>query len=78
MSAKPAVRGTGPGGRITPEDIRTSAEDLAGGVEGDVQAVRPLMTYVAVGAGLLVVMAAFWLGRRSGRRRSTVVEIRRG
>lgn len=76
MSAQ--VRGSGPGGRITPDDVRAKADELAGGVEQDIQATRPLMMYAATGAVLVVVLAAFWLGRRSGRRKSTVVEIRRG
>jgi hypothetical protein len=71
-------QGTGAGGRITPEDIRAKAEDLAGGVEGKIQAKRPLLTYAAVGGLAVLLLVAFWLGRRSGRRRSTVVEIRRG
>jgi hypothetical protein len=78
VSAKTAAKGTGPGGRITPDDIKAKAGELAGGVEDDIKAVRPTMTYAAVGAGLVVVLVAFWLGRRSGRRKSTVVEIRRG
>ena len=72
------VTGSGPGGHITPDDIRAKAQELAGGVENQVQAARPLLMYAAVGGALLVTLAAFWLGRRSGRRRSTVVEIRRG
>jgi hypothetical protein len=76
--AKADVTGGGPDGRITPDDIRTKAQELAGGVENQVQAARPLLMYAAVGGALLVTLAAFWLGRRSGRRRSTVVEIRRG
>lgn len=75
---KPAATGRGPGGRITPDDIRAKAQELAGGVESQVQAARPLLMYAALGGALLVTLAAFWLGRRSGRRRSTVVEIRRG
>lgn len=71
------VKGSGPGGRITPDDVRAKAEELAGGVEQDVQAARPMMMYAAIGAGLLVVMAAYWLGRRGGKRKSTLVEIRR-
>ena len=47
-------------------------------MEAKAQATRPLLTYAAVGGVVLVALAAFWLGRRSGRRRSTVVEIRRG
>lgn len=73
-----APAGSGPGGRITPDDIRGKLEELAGGVEAKAQAARPLLTYAAVGGVVLVALAAFWLGRRSGRRRSTVVEIRRG
>jgi membrane protein DedA with SNARE-associated domain len=70
--------GTGPGGRITPEDIRAKAGALAGGVEGSVQSAKPLLMYAAVGGALLVVVVSYWLGRRGGRRRSTIVEIRRG
>ncbi len=70
--------GTGPGGRITPEDIRRKADELAGGVREQVDAARPVVNYVAIAGGALVLVAAFLLGRRSGRRRSTIVEIRRG
>lgn len=70
-------RGSGPGGLITPEDIRAKAESLVSGVEGQVQAARPTLTYVAVGGVLLIALIAFLLGRRSGRSRSTFVEIRR-
>lgn len=69
--------GSGPEGRITPDDIRTKAQELVAGVEGQVRSKMPLVTYVAAGAAVAVVLAAFLLGRRSGRRRSTFVEIRR-
>ena len=69
--------GTGPGGTITPEDIKARVESLAGGVEGQVQGKVPLLKYVAIGGAVVLVLAVFMLGRRSGRRRSTVVEIRR-
>ena len=75
---KAAATGSGPGGRITADDIRAKAQELAGGVESQVQSARPLLMYAAVGGAFLVTLAAFWLGRRSGRRRSTVIEIRRG
>ena len=75
---KAAVTGSGPGGRITPDDIRAKAQELAGGVDSKVEPARPLLMYAAVGGAVLFALAAFWLGRRSGRRRSTVVEIRRG
>ena len=72
------AKGSGPGGRVTPDDIRAKVRQLAGGVETQVQAKVPLVRYAAIGSAAVVVLAAFWLGRRSGRRRSTIVEIRRG
>jgi hypothetical protein len=71
------ARGSGPGGLITPDDIRAKAEELVAGVEGQVQSARPTLTYLAVGGVLLLVLVAFFLGRRSGKFRSTLVEIRR-
>ena len=72
-----APKGSGPGGLITPEDIRAKAGELVSGVEGQVQSARPTLTYAAVGGVLLLVFIAFLLGRRSGKFRSTLVEIRR-
>ena len=34
-------QGSGPGGLITPDDIRAKAEELVSGVEGQVQTARP-------------------------------------
>jgi hypothetical protein len=73
----PPPQGSGPGGRITPDDIRAKANALAVGVEGQVESARPVITYAAMGAVLLIAVTAYWLGRRSGRYRSTFVEIRR-
>jgi hypothetical protein len=77
LNGKATPQGSGPGGRITPDDIRAKASELATGVEGQVESARPILTYAAVGAVLLVAVTAYWLGRRSGRTRSTFVEIRR-
>jgi hypothetical protein len=73
-----APRGTGEGGRITPADIRAKAQQVAGGAQSQIRSVRPALNYAALAAGVVVVALAFWLGRHSGRRRSTIVEIRRG
>jgi hypothetical protein len=62
---------------ITPDDIRAKAGELVSGVEGQVQTARPTLTYAAVGGFFLIVIIAFLLGRRSGKFRSTLVEIRR-
>ena len=54
--------GSGPDGRITPEDIRAKAEALAGGVEGSVQSAKPLLMYAAVGGALFVVRRFLLVG----------------
>ncbi len=65
------------GDRITRDDIVGKLRDIQGDVVAVEQDARSMVaTAVAVGIGVVVV-AAFLLGRRRGRRRSTFVEIRR-
>lgn len=70
-------RGSGPDGRIEKADIQAKFEELRGGVDDTTDKARPLLTYVAVGGAVALVVVSFWLGRRRGRRRSTWVEVRR-
>jgi hypothetical protein len=71
VSADPTDR------RITRDDLEAKIRSLQGNVEETRQSA--LSTAIAVGAVVAVgvVAVAFWVGRRSGRRRSTVVEVRR-
>lgn len=73
----PEIHGTGPGGQITRDDIKGKLSELQGDVEETAQNARPWITYAAVGAAVAVIAVAFVLGRKRGRRKSTVVEIRR-
>lgn len=66
-----------PEGRITRQDIEDRLRSLTGGVEEAVDEVRPALIGTAVGAGVLLLLLAYLLGRRSGTHRSAVVEIRR-
>lgn len=64
-------------GRITRADIEGKLRDMRGEVEETAEAAKaPIMAIVA-GVAAVVVIAAFLLGKRRGRRKSTVVEIRR-
>ncbi len=63
--------------RITRADIETKLRDIQGEVHdaGKASAQIAIVAGAAVAVG--VVALAFWMGRRKGRKRTTVVEVRR-
>jgi hypothetical protein len=63
--------------RITRDQIEAKFRELTGGVEEDLESARSQALTVAVGVGIALVAVIFLIGRRSGRRRSAVVEVRR-
>ena len=72
MSAPPKVQG-----RISRADIEAKLRDMRGEVEQTAEAAKAPILAVAGGVAAAVVVLAFLLGKRRGRRKSTVVEIRR-
>lgn len=69
--------GRGTGEKITRDDIEAKLRELRGEVEEGVEVARGVGTVVAVAGVVVLVVAAYWMGRRRGRRRQTVLEIRR-
>lgn len=67
MSAKP----------ITPEDLRAKLDGIRGDVESTAGSAKPIALAAGVAAGVVVLVGVYLLGRRKGKKRSTVVEIRR-
>lgn len=63
--------------RITRDDIEAKLRQMAGDVDGKVEAARPTLIASAVATVAVVAVVAYVLGRRRGRRRAAVVEIRR-
>ena len=63
--------------RITRDDIEASLRGIQTGVEGKVRSQQQKIIRGAGLAAVVVVVLIFVLGRRSGRKRSTIVEIRR-
>ena len=63
--------------RITPEDIEARFRGLVEGVEQRAQVGKKKAMPFAIGAGVLVLLLAYLLGTRVGKKKSTVVEIRR-
>jgi hypothetical protein len=68
---------TAPRGRISRDDIEDKIRELEGGAREQVESARSTVITAGVVAALIVLLLAFLLGTRKGRKRSTVVEIRR-
>lgn len=69
--------GTGPGGRITRSDIESKLRQLQGDVETGVESGREIGKIAAIGGAVLGVFIIYFLGRRHGRKKRTIVEIKR-
>lgn len=62
---------------ITKDDLRAKFSELQGSTEDQVDQARSVVAMGALAAVGVLVIAAFVLGRRRGRKRRTVVEIKR-
>jgi hypothetical protein len=63
--------------RITRDQIEAKFRELTGGVDEEISSARSQAVTVGLAIGVVVVAVIFLIGRRSGRRRSAVVEVRR-
>lgn len=63
--------------KVTRDDLERELRALQGDVRDKVDEKRNTMLIAAGVIGLIVVIVVFLLGRRSGRSKNTVVEIRR-
>ncbi len=63
--------------RITREDLDSTLRSVVGEVEQQATTGARRLLPVAIGAGVAMLLVAYFLGRRVGTTRSTVVEIRR-
>ena len=63
--------------RISRDDIEKKLRGLQGEVADKVEDRKSALTSAAIVGGVVLVVLVFLLGRRSGKRRSTMVEIRR-
>ena len=62
---------------ITRADIEAKFGELRGEVDERTQAAKVPGIAIAVGAVVLTVVAAYWFGKRKGKKRQMVLEIRR-
>jgi hypothetical protein len=63
--------------RITRDQIEAKFRELTGEVTDEAESARTQAVTVGLAAAVILVAVVFLIGRRSGRRRSAVVEVRR-
>lgn len=62
---------------VTRDAIEAKLREIRGEVDTATTAAKPTMAVVAVIAAVAVVAVAFVIGRRSGKKKMTLVEVRR-
>jgi hypothetical protein len=65
------------GDRISRDDIKSKLGEIQGDALEQVEGTKNQLLAIGAGVGLLLLIAAFLLGRRGGRRSSAVIEVRR-
>jgi hypothetical protein len=63
--------------KITPADIEAKLRNLKGGATERAKEAQATAVQIGIGIGLVVLIIAFLLGQRRGKRKTTFVEIRR-
>lgn len=63
---------------ITRDDIKSKLGDIQGEAQEQVQGARNQVLAAGLIIGLLVLIGAFLLGRRGGKRSTAIIEVRRG
>ena len=63
--------------RITRDEIEAKFRELTGEVADEAESTRSQAVTVGLAVGVALVAVVFLIGRRNGRRRSAVVEVRR-
>jgi hypothetical protein len=66
-----------PAERVTPEQIEAKLRGLQDELTGRATAARQTLMPVFIGGGVLVLIIVYLLGKRVGKKKSTIVEIRR-
>lgn len=66
-----------PEDRVTTQDIESKFRQIRGQFEETTESARSGLVAAGIAGAVIIVAVAYVLGRRRGRRRSTVVEIRR-
>jgi hypothetical protein len=64
-------------GTITEDDLRNKLQAFQDQVQGKVEEQKSTIAATVAGVGVVLAIVFFLLGKRAGRKKSTIVEIRR-
>ena len=64
-------------GPITRDDIESKLREISGEVDDTTTKAKPYVLMGGLGALVLALILVYLLGRRGGKKRTTVVEIKR-
>lgn len=77
MAAKATPTTSSPAGRITRDDLEQRFRALQSGMQGKVDEKKPSLVTIGAVGGVVLLLLVFLLGKRSGKKKTTLVEIRR-
>ncbi|MGQ0823865.1 MAG: hypothetical protein ACT4OX_02345 [Actinomycetota bacterium] len=75
MSPKNAA--LAPPKKVTRDDIEAKMRELQGEVDERVEGAKVPAIAIAVGVAVVTIVAAYWFGKRKGKKRQMVLEIKR-
>ena len=64
-------------GPVTRDDIEAKLREIRGEVDDTTETAKPYAVAAGVAVAIAVVALVYTLGRRKGKKRTTVVEVRR-
>jgi hypothetical protein len=62
---------------VTRADIEAKLRQIQGEVESTADSAKPYALIAGIGGTVLLLLIAYILGRRKGRKKTTIVEVRR-
>ena len=63
--------------KITRDQVEAKFRELTGGVTDEVEGAKSQALTVGLAVAVVVIAVVFLIGRRNGRRKSAIVEVRR-
>jgi hypothetical protein len=63
--------------KITADDVERKLRAFQGQIQGKVDDKKSTLMTVGAGVGVFLLILVFLLGKRSGKKRSTIVQIKR-